>query len=61
MAAVCVQAIAVGLLLGFLHQAAQRLGIQELLLPAFKYHGLKAVTGIDIADDLGHILQLGFD
>ena len=56
-----VQAVAIGLLLGLHHKAAESVGVHELLLPVGEDHGLKAVAGIDIADDLGGILELALD
>ena len=56
-----VQAVAVALLLGVQHDLAQGLGGQELLLTAAEDLALEGVSGIDVADDLGHILELGLD
>ena len=56
-----VQAVAVGGLLGAEHDVAQGIAVQELLLPALEDLPLEAEPGIDVADDLGGIGQLGFD
>ena len=56
-----IQAVAVGLLLGLQHEATEGLGIHELLFPVLEDHGLETVAGVDVADDLGGILELIFD
>ena len=61
MAEARVKAVAVGLLLGFQHHAAQGIRVHELLLPVFQHHAFKQVPGVDVADDLGDVLKLGLD
>ena len=56
-----VQAVAVGSLLGLNHLAAQLVSVHEHLLTVVEHALLKAEAGVDIADDLGGILQLRFD
>ena len=61
MQAVVIQAVAIALLLGFQHELAEGIRIHEHLLAALKDHLLKAEAGVNVADDLGSVLQLGFD
>ena len=55
-----IQSVTVGLLLGLQHKSAEGVGVHKLLLPVLKDHGLKPVPGVDVADDLGGILEGGF-
>ena len=56
-----VQAVAVAELLGLGHDVAQGSGVQELLAATLEDHGLEAVAGVDVADDLGDVLELALD
>ena len=56
-----IQTVAVGCLLGIGHEFAQGVRMHEFLGAVLEHALFKAEAGVDIADDLGGILQLRFD
>ena len=58
---VVIQTRAVGFLLRPQHDVFQIVAEQEAVLALFHNLGLKQIAGVDITDDLRHVLQRAFD